>query len=77
MIMMTLIWYTEDSMYQEQCETHYQGDDKDLDDTHLVHRGVELAPEVEGHVEQQEEQVRQAQRGQEQARVVARVTLSP
>ena len=62
---------------QEQCETHDHGDDKDLDDTHLVHRRVKLAPEVEGHVEQQEEQVRQAQRGQEQARVVARVTLSP
>ena len=52
MIMMTLIWYTKDSMYQEQCETHDHGDDKDLDDVHLVHRGVELAPEVEGHVEQ-------------------------
>ena len=44
---------------------------------HLVHGGVHLSPDVQGEVEQQEQQVSHRERGQEQRGVVISVTLPP
>ena len=43
---------------------------------HLVHGGVHLSPDVQGEVEQQEQQVSHRERGQEQRGVVLTVTLA-
>ena len=45
--------------------------------SHLVHGGVHLSPDVEGQIQQQEQQVSHREGGQEQGGVVISVTLPP
>ena len=50
---------------------------KGFEGTYAFSRATDLSPEVHGKVEEQEEQVRHAQAGQEEAGVVAGRTLPP
>ena len=43
---------------------------------YLIHGGVHLSPDVQGKVQQQEQEVRHRERGQEQGCVVICVTLA-